>query len=171
VSDELSGCFSHGVTISFALAHAGMAVERRPDGAGSSPICGRRARKKTTAAVIQGAGAVVSSPNPEVTGQTRKERSDIMSIAAIDSQNAILATSDHAGKATAALVLGILSVLGAAVPLLGVPLSIVGLVMASKGARSSRPGQARAGLVLSIIGLSLSAVVFVIGFVNGLNRA
>jgi hypothetical protein len=72
------------------------------------------------------------------------------------------------GKATASLVLGILSVVTAAVPLLGLPLSIVGLVLAGKGARSSRAGQARAGLVLSIVGLAITSVVFMIGFASGL---
>ena len=74
---------------------------------------------------------------------------------------------EPSGKATASLVLGIASVPGALVPLIGFPLCVIGLVMATKGMRSTSPGLAKAGLVLSIIGAALSTLVFVVAFANG----
>ncbi|SRR5712671_3862974 len=94
----------------------------------------------------------------------------ISSVTAIEQHASSLQENGPTGKATASLVLGILSIFGALVPLFGLPLSIIGLVMASKGMRSSRGGQARAGLVLSIVGLALSAIVFMIGFAQGINK-
>jgi hypothetical protein len=93
----------------------------------------------------------------------------ISSVSAIDQHVTPSQETGPTGKATASLVLGILSIFGALVPLIGLPLSIVGLVMASRGMRSSRAGQARAGLVLSLVGIALSAIVFVVGVAVAFN--
>lgn len=57
------------------------------------------------------------------------------------------------GYATAGLVLGIVSLITWILPLLGYPVSIVGIVMASNGLRSERKSMAGWGLGLSIVGL------------------
>jgi LSD1 subclass zinc finger protein len=61
------------------------------------------------------------------------------------------------GKATASLVLGILSILGTFC-LLGIPLGIIGLIMGIMGRKSTRHGMAVSGIVMSIIGFVLSFV-------------
>ncbi len=62
------------------------------------------------------------------------------------------------GKATAGLVLGIVSMVAWFIPLIGLPMSIIGIVYSSKGLKSAKRGKAIAGLVLSIIGLVLSLI-------------
>lgn len=64
------------------------------------------------------------------------------------------------GMATASLVLGILGVLFCNAYFLGLPLNIVGLVLAVKSRKISASGKGTAGLVLTIIGLSLTSIAF-----------
>lgn len=59
----------------------------------------------------------------------------------------------HNGKATASLVLGIISMIAWIIPLIGYPVSIVGLIMGFIGLKSEKRGFGTAGLILSIIGL------------------
>src|SRR4051812_28073192 len=66
--------------------------------------------------------------------------------------------ADHSGKATASMVLGIVSLLAWFCPLVGFGVTITGLVMGSKGKQSSARGQAVAGLVLNTIGLILTII-------------
>ncbi len=67
-------------------------------------------------------------------------------------------TVDNTGAAVIALVLGILSVIiGIFVPLIGVILGIIGISQARMGSGSSKAGMAKAGKVLSIIGICISA--------------
>lgn len=67
-------------------------------------------------------------------------------------------TVDNTGAATIALVLGILSVIiGLFVPLIGVILGIIGISQARMGSGSSKAGMAKAGKVLGIIGICISA--------------
>jgi hypothetical protein len=70
---------------------------------------------------------------------------------------------DPTGKATAGMVLGIIGLIFWCVPLLGLPITITGIVMSKSGLRSSRQGQALAGLIMSIFGLCFSAVNAAIG--------
>jgi uncharacterized membrane protein YphA (DoxX/SURF4 family) len=65
---------------------------------------------------------------------------------------------DHGGKAIASLVLGILGLLGWCLPIVGLPMTITGLVLGIKGHSSRNQGMAVAGIVLNIIGLVLSVV-------------
>ncbi len=61
------------------------------------------------------------------------------------------------GKSVAGMVLGILSLMAWILPLVGYPISITGLVLSIKGKQETRGGIAKAGFVMSIIGLSLTA--------------
>ncbi len=63
--------------------------------------------------------------------------------------------------ATASMVLGILGVLFYGAFFLGLPLNIVGLVLAIKSRKISASGKGTAGLVLTIIGLSLTVLAFI----------
>ena len=75
-------------------------------------------------------------------------------------------TTDNTGAATIALVLGILSVaLGIFVPLLGVILGIIGITQARMGSGSSKASMAKAGKVLSIIGICISAAGWLLNIV------
>lgn len=75
-------------------------------------------------------------------------------------------TVDNTGAATIALVLGILSVIiGLFVPLIGVILGIIGISQARMGSGSSKAGMAKAGKVLGIIGICISAGGWLLNFV------
>lgn len=72
------------------------------------------------------------------------------------------------GKAVTSLVLGILSLITWLLPILGLPMSIVGLALGISGQKNQEgKGMATAGMVLSIIGLVLSAINSIIGMVLG----
>ena len=74
------------------------------------------------------------------------------------------------GKATAALVLGIIGVIGAFLfPIVGLVCSIIALVMASQAKNQGYVGgAAKAGKILGIIGIILAAFVFVLALVVGI---
>lgn len=76
-----------------------------------------------------------------------------------------MANSEKNSMAVASLVLGIVSVVGSffgAWALLGLIAGIVGIVLAVKGKKiPAKKGMATAGLVLSIVGTSLSGLMFV----------
>jgi hypothetical protein len=67
------------------------------------------------------------------------------------------------GKAIAAFVLGVLGLLMWLIPLLGLPVNLVGLVFAIQSTRSSKSGLAIAGLTMCIIGLVLTIANGAIG--------
>ena len=73
----------------------------------------------------------------------------------------------HNGKATASLVLGIISLIAWILPLAGYPVSIIGLVMGVYGRKSEKKTLATVGLVLSIIGLVFCVVNSAIGAYMG----
>ena len=63
------------------------------------------------------------------------------------------------GAAVAGLVIGIISMVAWLLPIVGVPLSIVGLILASRGRRLfTNRTMATAGLVLCIIALVLALI-------------
>lgn len=69
------------------------------------------------------------------------------------------------GKAVASLVLGIVGLIAWLIPLIGLPVAITGLVLASKVRKSLTPSSmANAGYVLCIIALILSVLCFFVGF-------
>jgi K+ transporter len=60
------------------------------------------------------------------------------------------------GKATTALVLGVASLIAWCLPIVGLPVSITGIVFALKAQGQTGGSRAIAGLILNIIGLCLS---------------
>ncbi|SHH66469.1 hypothetical protein [Clostridium grantii] len=54
------------------------------------------------------------------------------------------------------LVLGILSAIFWLIPIIGVPVSIAGIIVSVKKSKSEKGGFSKAGIILSIIGLVLS---------------
>jgi hypothetical protein len=66
-------------------------------------------------------------------------------------------------KTVLSLLFGIFSLGAWIIPLFGIPLAIAGLVFGIKGFAHSRTKAARIGIVLSIIGLVLSAANAAIG--------
>ena len=69
-------------------------------------------------------------------------------------------------KATAALVLGILSLIFWFLPIFGLPISIVGLVMGLKGYKKGHK-YALAAVILCVIGLCLSVANAALGVYLG----
>lgn len=69
---------------------------------------------------------------------------------------------DPVNKATLSLVMGLVSIVTWLIPLGGLATSIIGIVSAVPGMRSSARGRAVAGLVLSIIFLVISVVAWMI---------
>ena len=61
-------------------------------------------------------------------------------------------------KAKNSLILGVIGMVAWLLPLAGFPVTIVGIVAASKGLKSKKRGLALAGLILSIIGLVLTMI-------------
>ena len=72
------------------------------------------------------------------------------------------------GKATASLVLGLISIVTWFIPLFGFPTTIAGLVLGIKGLGTQRSGKAIAGIVLSIIFLVLTVLNAALGAILGL---
>ena len=66
--------------------------------------------------------------------------------------------AQHNGKAVASLVLGIIGLFAWIIPLVGFPVTIVGIVMGGIGMKSQHPGMAIGGLVMSIIGLIATVI-------------
>lgn len=79
---------------------------------------------------------------------------------------------DSRGKALSALILGIISIPTALLPILGLPIGVIGLVLGIISRKSSSKGKAVVGIVLSIIGLVLTIINAGIGVymaINGLH--
>lgn len=75
-------------------------------------------------------------------------------------------TVDNTGAATMALVMGILSVvLALFMPLLGVLFAVLGFNRARLGMGSSKAGLAKAGKILSIIGLVAALVLWLLNII------
>ena len=71
------------------------------------------------------------------------------------------------GKAIASLVLGIVGLFAWLIPLIGFPVTIVGLIMGVLSMKSENRGMAIAGLVLNIIFLVVTIVNSAIGAYMG----
>jgi len=65
--------------------------------------------------------------------------------------------------ANTAFVLGIISLIAWLIPFIGLPVSIIGLILSNKAQKSSNDGKAKQGLKMSITGLVLSIINFVVG--------
>jgi thiol:disulfide interchange protein len=72
------------------------------------------------------------------------------------------------GRATAALVLGILSIPACLIPILGIILGVVGLILGITARSDMRrngvavPGKVKAAIVLASIGIGLSVVFWIL---------
>lgn len=73
----------------------------------------------------------------------------------------------HNGKATASLVLGIIGLIAWLLPLVGYPVTIVGVVMGAFGIKSEKKSFGTAELIMSIIGLVLTVANSAIGAYRG----
>ena len=71
--------------------------------------------------------------------------------------------SNHNGKATASLVLGIIGMLAWCIPLFGFPINLIGIIMGAKGLNSEKQGTGMAGLILSIIGMIFTVINAIYG--------
>jgi len=71
------------------------------------------------------------------------------------------------GKATTSLVLGIIGLIAWFIPLIGAPITIIGLIFGIKGLKSLKRGVAIAGIVLCSIGLFATVVNASIGAYQG----
>jgi hypothetical protein len=73
--------------------------------------------------------------------------------------------SQNDGKATAALVLGVISlVFGLLLPIISVPCAIAGIILGALGLSSDKKGAATAGIILSIVGIFISIINWIIAF-------
>ena len=64
------------------------------------------------------------------------------------------------GKAVAALVLGIVSLLGLCIPLAGIICGIIAIILAVMAKKEgSTDGKQKAGMILGIIGIVINAVI------------
>jgi hypothetical protein len=71
------------------------------------------------------------------------------------------------GKAVTSLVLGIIGMMAWLLPIIGLPITIVGLVQGIYGMRTTQRGMAIAGMILSIIGLIFTIINATIGAYMG----
>lgn len=67
--------------------------------------------------------------------------------------------TQRSGQAVAALVLGIISIIGSIIPILGIVCGIIGIVL---GARTkATDGMGKGGFICSIIGVVLSVALWI----------
>lgn len=71
--------------------------------------------------------------------------------------------SDRSGRAIAALVLGIAGILVSLVPVIGLPLQIIGLILGIQSRASAKRGMAIAGIILCSIGMAISLMSALFG--------
>lgn len=83
-----------------------------------------------------------------------------------------IAVHNPTGKATLSLVMGLVSIVSWLIPFAGVATTVIGIITAIPGMKSTSKGKAIAGLVLSIIFLVLSILNWIAGaFLNALSLA
>ena len=70
------------------------------------------------------------------------------------------------GKATAALVLGIISLIGICIPIAGIICGIIAIVLVVLAKKEgSTDGKQKAGMILGIIGIVISIVMWIVNAV------
>ena len=82
---------------------------------------------------------------------------------ASDDHGHLKQTYNPTGSATAGLVLGIVGLFLFFIPVVGISITVVGLVLSVKGMKSTNRGSATGGLVLNIVGLTLTILYW--GFI------
>ena len=66
------------------------------------------------------------------------------------------------GKATAALVLGIISLIGICIPIAGIICGIIAIILAVMAKKEgSTDGKQKAGMILGIIGIVISIIMWI----------
>lgn len=103
---------------------------------------------------VDGAGAIVS----EATDSGEAEQKTAAPIPVV--------VHDSPGKAIAAMITGILSIVLCFWPLGGFALGIIGIILGMQGRKSTKKGMGTAGLVCGIIGVILTALVFILAMVG-----
>ncbi len=74
--------------------------------------------------------------------------------------------NQNSGKATASLVLGIISMVGLCSPIVGIICGIIALVLSFMAKKDGTVnGKQKAGLILGIIGIVLSVVMMIVNVV------
>jgi len=74
------------------------------------------------------------------------------------------------GRATASMVLGIIGLFAWLIPIIGAPVTIVGLVLGFKGLNTSKKTYAIVGITLCILGIILTIINASIGAYLGATR-
>ena len=70
------------------------------------------------------------------------------------------------GKATAALVLGIISLIGICIPIAGIICGIIAIILAVMAKKEgSTDGKQKAGMILGIIGIGISIIMWIVNAV------
>ena len=70
------------------------------------------------------------------------------------------------GKATAALVLGIISLIGICIPIAGIMCGIIAIILAVMAKKEgSTDGKQKAGMILGIIGIVISIIMWIVNAV------
>ena len=70
------------------------------------------------------------------------------------------------GKATAALVLGIISLIGICIPIAGIICGIIAIILAVMAKKEgSTDGKQKAGMILGIIGIFISIIMWIVNAV------
>lgn len=77
-------------------------------------------------------------------------------------------TVDNQNAATLGLIFGILSIVFCCFPIVGLIFGILGISQARMGACSSKAGMAKAGKICSIVGLSITACIFLLNAVSSI---
>ena len=69
---------------------------------------------------------------------------------------------DNSRYATMALVFGLISLAGMCIPLVGILFGCMGIAYGNKAKDSSKKGMAKAGFIIGIVGIVISAVIWII---------
>ena len=69
------------------------------------------------------------------------------------------------GKATAALVLGIISLIGICIPIAGIICGIIAIILAVMAKKEGSDGKQKAGMILGIIGIVISIIMWIVNAV------
>ena len=74
------------------------------------------------------------------------------------------------GKATASLILGIISLVAWLLPLIGYPVSIIGLCLVISNVKKEKNTFSKVGIILSAIGLGITAINSIAGVIIALKQ-
>lgn len=72
---------------------------------------------------------------------------------------------DNSRYATLALVFGLISLAGLFIPLIGILFGCMGIAYGNKGKNSSKKGMAKAGFIIGIIGVVISALLWILNII------